>query len=107
MRLAVAILVLLGLAAAAYAAETITYTYDGANTVLETVDVDFLRPVEPLGSLTFDAPLDAWEQNVPNIVLSDRKWHHVSFARRAELTEAAEYRDRRRSGSRCSRPVSR
>ncbi|MEO6839972.1 MAG: Rieske 2Fe-2S domain-containing protein [Bradyrhizobium sp.] len=27
------------------------------------------------------------------IVLSDRKWHHVSFARRAQLTEAAEYRD--------------
>jgi anthranilate 1,2-dioxygenase large subunit len=27
------------------------------------------------------------------IVLSDRKWHHVSFARRAGLTEAAEYKD--------------
>jgi phenylpropionate dioxygenase-like ring-hydroxylating dioxygenase large terminal subunit len=27
------------------------------------------------------------------IILSDRKWHHVSFARRAKLTEAAEYRD--------------
>jgi phenylpropionate dioxygenase-like ring-hydroxylating dioxygenase large terminal subunit len=27
------------------------------------------------------------------IVLSDRKWHHLSFARRAKMTEAAEYRD--------------
>jgi anthranilate 1,2-dioxygenase large subunit len=27
------------------------------------------------------------------IVLSDRKWHHLSFARRAQMTEAAEYRD--------------
>jgi anthranilate 1,2-dioxygenase large subunit len=27
------------------------------------------------------------------IVLSDRKWHHVSFARRAAMQEAAEYRE--------------
>jgi len=27
------------------------------------------------------------------IVLSDRKWHHISFARRANMTEAAEYRE--------------
>ncbi|MGA2056571.1 MAG: Rieske 2Fe-2S domain-containing protein [Bradyrhizobium sp.] len=27
------------------------------------------------------------------IVLSDRKWHHLSFARRAQMTEAAEYRN--------------
>jgi hypothetical protein len=27
------------------------------------------------------------------IVLSDRKWHHVSFARRAGLMEAAEYKE--------------
>jgi len=25
------------------------------------------------------------------IILSDRKWHHISFARRAEMTEAEEY----------------
>ena len=25
------------------------------------------------------------------IILSDRKWHHISFARRANMTEAAEY----------------
>jgi anthranilate 1,2-dioxygenase large subunit len=27
------------------------------------------------------------------IVLSERKWHHISFARRAGLTEASEYKD--------------
>lgn len=27
------------------------------------------------------------------IVLSDRKWHHLSFARRARMTEASEYKD--------------
>lgn len=27
------------------------------------------------------------------IVLSDRKWHHLSFARRAKMTEASEYKD--------------
>jgi len=55
------------------------YTYNDTNTVSQSLDLNFLRPVEALGDLTFASPLDAWERFVPNIVLDDKNLTNLHF----------------------------
>jgi hypothetical protein len=57
----------------------LTYRFDKSSIVSDVVRIAYLRPVEPLGNLKIDSPLDAWERFVPNIVLGDRNVVNLHF----------------------------
>ena len=55
------------------------YTYHGANTVNQSLDLSFQRAVEPLGELTFDSPMEAWESFAPDVILDDHNLVNLHF----------------------------
>ena len=56
-----------------------TYAYDGGKPIVQPISIDFLKPIELIGSLRFEGPPDAWEQTTPDIVLADRNVTNLHF----------------------------
>jgi hypothetical protein len=57
----------------------LTYTYNGTNTVEQSLDLSFQHAVEPLGELALDSPLAAWESSAPDVILDEHNLVNLHF----------------------------
>jgi hypothetical protein len=57
----------------------LSYSYDGGKPIVQALGIEFLHPIDSLGTLSFEGSVDAWQQSVPDIVLADRNIVNLHF----------------------------